>query len=116
MLNEGIVLDDAKTLMKSEMIHQIRKLGETDPETWERAVFEAITGQKREDVDWAVEDNHAGYYLWVKTFDQLIGELIDDGYVRDQATEGDRRILAPRDDEPDLDVSRLVYPSAIPSS
>ncbi len=116
MLNEGVVLDDARTLMKSEMVRQIRRLGGTDPDTWERAVFEAITGEKREDVDWEVEDNHAGYYLWLKTFDQLIGELIDDGYVRERSAEEGRRVLEPTEAEPAIEVSQLVYPSAVPSS
>ncbi len=61
MLDEGIIVNDTNTLMKSEMIKQIRELGPTDPDTWERAVFESLTGAKREDVDWGVEDNQAGY-------------------------------------------------------
>ena len=31
------------------------------------------------DVDWSVVDNQAGYYLWLRSFDQLVGELVEDG-------------------------------------
>lgn len=113
MLNEGLVTSDAKTLVKSEMIKQLQRLGPTTPERWERAVFETLTGRRREDVDWSVEDNHAGYYTWVKSFDGLIEELIEDGYVR--ATEGafpHTRTLVPVDVDPAIDYARLAYPRA----
>ena len=47
----------------------------------EAAVFTALVGHSRDEIDWDVEDNKAGYYTWVKSFDQLIQELIEDGYM-----------------------------------
>lgn len=108
MLNEGLIVNDTTALVKSEIVNQIRRLGATTPDDLERAVFRAITGHDREEVDWEVEDNQAGYYTWVKSFDQLIAELIEDGYIR---TEEVRR-LVPTEAEPSVEYSHLVYPAA----
>ena len=108
MLNEGLITNDTATLVKSEMVRQIRGLGPTTPDALERAVFEALTGQRREDVDWDVEDNQAGYYSWMKSFDQLIAELVEDGYIRDEQKQG----LVPTEAEPDIEYSHLAYPRA----
>ena len=86
MLNEGLIVNDTTALVKSEMVNQIRRLGPTTPDELERAVFRSITGHEREEVDWDIKDNQAGYYSWVKSFDQLISELVEDGYIR---VEGD---------------------------
>jgi len=110
-LNEGIVMSDSKTLMKSEMIRQLALLKETTPDEWERKVFESLTGHKREDVDWDFEDNQAGYYSWILSFDNLISELEEDGYVRVEDAGGNRKVLlATEGDSPD-DYSQFVYPS-----
>ena len=82
MLNEGLIVDDSAALVKSEIVNQIRRLGPTSPDALERAVFKALVGHDREEVDWDIEDNQAGYYMWVKSFDRLIHELIEDGYER----------------------------------
>ena len=109
MLNEGIVVNSDRTLIKSEMIRRLQELGRTTPDGLERAVFESLTGGRREDIDWDVEDNKAGYYLWTKTFDGLVTELIEDGYLLvEDAPEG-KQLVAP-EPEPGLDVSQLVYP------
>lgn len=110
MLNEGIIVNETNTLMKSEMIKQLHILGTTDPENWERAVFESLTGGSREDVDWDIEDNKAGYYTWVKAFDGLIGELTEDGYVSKERV-GDGWQLKPVETNDPLSFSHLVYPS-----
>ena len=113
MLNEGIIKSDARILVKSEMIRQIRGLGPTTPDAWERAVFKALTGHDREDVDWDIEDNQAGYFTWLKSFDQLIEELIEDGYVlAEQVEGGNERTLIPAETPPPLEWSQMVYPSA----
>ncbi|MHC4473065.1 MAG: hypothetical protein ACYTDY_10000 [Planctomycetota bacterium] len=88
MTNEGIIHSDTAAVMKSEMVRQIQKLGQATPEAWERAVFTAVTGHTREDVDWEVEDNQAGYYTWIKTFDRLVHELVDDGFVKAAEADG----------------------------
>ena len=113
MLNEGIVVNDAAVLVKSEIINQIRRLGPTSPDELERVVFESLTGHKREEVDWEIEDNQAGYYTWLKSFDQLIEELVQDGYimVERQGNEPER-VLAPLENAPTIDYSQLVYPNA----
>jgi hypothetical protein len=109
MTNEGVIVSDAKSLVKSEMLRQLWKLGPTTPEAWERHVFQALTGASRDDVDWSVEDNQAGFFLWIKGFDGLVQELVEDGYVLEEA-EGTRKVLAPVEADPPLDVSLLAYP------
>jgi hypothetical protein len=110
MLNEGVLTNDSKILLKSETVRQLRRLAHTTPDELERAVFEALTGGKREEIDWDVEDNRAGYFLWTKTFDSLITELIDDGYILVKE-EGEGNVLVAAETDPNLDVSQLVYPS-----
>jgi hypothetical protein len=105
MLNEGLIVNDTKALVKSAIVDQIRRLGPTTPDALERAVFEALVGHKREEVDWDIEDNQAGYYTWVRSFDGLVTELIEDGYIR---RENDN--IAPTDAEPHSEYSFLVYP------
>jgi hypothetical protein len=109
MLNEGIVTSDSKALVKSEMVRQLHELKKATPDELERAVFTAITGGSREDIDWEVEDNKAGYFLWTKTFDGLITELEDDGYLVVEK-EGDGSILAATEKQPDMEVSQMNYP------
>jgi hypothetical protein len=111
-LNEGIVVGDTRVQVKSEMLRQLAYLEETTPDSWERAVFESLTGHKREDVDWDIADNQAGYYTWIRSFDQLISELEEDGYVRSVKQRGNRRILKKTDWDPSILYSQLVYPSA----
>ena len=108
MLNEGVIVNDTAALMKSEIVKQIRRLGPTTPDQLERAVFEALVGHEREEVDWDIEDNQAGYYTWLKSFDQLIGELVEDGYVlADQDDEG-KRTLSPTEEVPSSEYSHLA--------
>ena len=111
MLNESLILNDTSALVKSKIVNQIRHLGPTTPDSLERAVFKALVGQDREEVDWDVEDNQAGYYTWLKSFDRLIHELIEDGYIRAE----EPNILAPTEAESVSQYSRLAYPPA-PSS
>lgn len=110
MLNEGIITSDAKSLVKSEMLKQLWSAKQTTPDDWERAVFSSLTGQTREDVDWEFEDNQAGYYTWVKSFDNLIAELIEDGYVRMDESKGEKMLVATESD-PMVELSRMAYPS-----
>jgi len=112
MLNEGIIFDDTKTLMKSEMLRQLWQLRETTPDSWEQAVFKARTGHTRAQVDWSIEDNQAGYYTWIKAFDQLIRELVEDGYVREKDMDDGRKVLVATEVEPPLDISRSGYPAS----
>jgi len=106
MLNEGVIVNDAKALVKSEIVNQIRRLGPTTPADLEAAVFKKLVGHSREEVDWEIEDNKAGYYTWLKSFDQLITELVDDGYIRIEEV----RTLVPTEAEPSTEYSHLVYP------
>jgi len=109
-LNEGILMNDPKILMKSEMIRQLALLEQATPDEWERTVFESLTGHKREDVDWGFEDNQAGYYAWVLSFDHLISELEEDGYVRVADAGGNRKVLIANESDPTGDYSQFVYP------
>jgi hypothetical protein len=109
-LNEGILMNDPKILMKSEMLRQLSVLKQTTPDEWERRVFESLTGHKREDVDWGFEDNQAGYYTWVLSFDHLISELEEDGYVRVADAGGNRKVLVATESDPTGDYSQFVYP------
>lgn len=110
-LNEGIIMSDSKTLMKSEMLRQLALLKETTPDEWERSVFESLTGHKREDVDWGFEDNQAGCYAWILSFDHLISELEEDGYVQVVDADGNRKVLIAIESDPLEDYSQFVYPS-----
>ena len=112
LLNEGVVVGDTRVQMKSEMLRQLARLKETTPDLWERAVFESLTGHRREDVDWECDDNQAGYYTWIRSFDQLISELEEDGFVRSVNLDGDRKILKKTDWDPSIEVSELIYASA----
>jgi len=111
MLNEGLIVNDTAALVKSGIVDQIRNLGATTPDDLERAVFKALTGHDRDDVDWDVEGNQAGYYTWLKSFDQMIGELVEDGYILVEETEdtGKRR-LVPTVPLPDIEYSHVAYP------
>ena len=84
MLNEGLIHNTSATLVKAEMIRALHRLGPTSPELWERETFKGITGHDHDELDWSIEDNQAGYYTWLRSFDQLIGELIEDGFVREE--------------------------------
>jgi hypothetical protein len=106
MLNEGLIVNDTKALIRSEIVNQIRRLGPTTPDELERAVFKSLVGHDREDVDWDVEDNQAGYYTWVRSFDQLVNELVEDGYIRTEEPDA----LVPTETEPVSEYSHLVYP------
>ena len=114
-LNEGIIRSDATILVKSEMIRQLARLEATTPDLWERAVFESLTGHKREDVDWSIEDNQAGYYTWVRSFDQLITELRDDGYLQVEELGQNQKVLKKTDWDPTIDYSRFVYSPRTPA-
>jgi hypothetical protein len=106
MLNEGLVVNDSTALIKSEIVSQSRRLGATTAEELERAVFKAVVGHDPEDVDWNVEDNQAGYYTWIRSFDRLLNELIEDGSI----LTGDAGQFLPTDAEPQSEPSFLVYP------
>ncbi|MEJ2109850.1 MAG: hypothetical protein P8Z37_08055 [Acidobacteriota bacterium] len=108
-LNEGIIASDNKANIKSEMLRQLAHLEETTPDLWERKVFESLTGYRREDVNWDLADNQAGYYTWIRSFDELISELEEDGYVKSFEAGGNRKILRKTDWDPSLDYCKLVY-------
>ena len=111
MLNEGIITSDARSLVKSEMLKQLWSAKQTTPDDWERAVFSSLTGQTREDVDWEFEDNQAGYYTWLKTFDRYAGELVEDGFVDSTERDGAKLFIALEAD-PAIGWSPLVGPAA----
>ncbi len=106
MLNEGLIVNDTTALVKSEIVTQIRRLGPTTSDRLERAVFKALVGHDREDVDWDLPDNKAGYFTWVKSFDNLIRELIEDGYILAE----EPGTLTPTEAEHHSEYSHLVYP------
>jgi hypothetical protein len=107
MLNEGLIVNDSTVLVKSEIVNQLRRLGPTSTDELERAVFRALVGHDRDEVDWSIEDNQAGYYTWIKSFDRLITELIEDGSILYE----DKGRVAPTQVEPHSEYSFLVYPS-----
>lgn len=109
MLNEGTVASDTAVLVKSEIINQIRRLGPTTPQELERVVFESLTGHKRDEVDWDIEDNQAGYYTWLKSFDQMIDELVQDDYILVETQgNGSERVLKPAEALPTVDYAQFV--------
>jgi hypothetical protein len=110
MLNEGIIVSDARALVKSEMLRQLWAEPRITPKRWEERVFTALAGASPAEVDFSVEDNQAGYYTWVRSFDALIAELIEDGYVREEAGEGGK-VLVATDAERGVEPAQLVYPA-----
>jgi hypothetical protein len=110
MLNEGLIVNDTAALVKSEMVNQIRRMGPTTPKDLERTVFEALTGHRHDEVDWDDEGNKAGYFTWLKSFDKLLDELVEDGYIRVEE-EDEKRQIVPTEADPPVDYSHLVYPN-----
>jgi hypothetical protein len=111
MLNEGIVKPDIRQLMKTEMIRELHALGGATPSDWQEAVFKRMTGEEFSELDWDFEDNHAGAFLWTKSFDELIQELVEDGFVREAEGENSAApFLVPEDVDPDINWSKFVYP------
>ena len=108
MLNEGLIVNDTTALIKSEILNQSRRVGPASPDQLERAVFKALAGHDREEVNWDVEDNQAGYYTWIRSFDELVTELIEDGSI----LTNEEGKLIPTEAEPQTDYSHLVYPPA----
>ena len=114
MLNEGIVKPDIRQLMKTEMMRELHALGGATPSHWQEAVFKRFTGEDFSELDWDFEDNQAGAFLWTRSFDELIQELVEDGFVREWENEDStERIMVPVDVDPDIDWSRFVYPSSV---
>jgi hypothetical protein len=108
VLNEGVIVKDTTALIKTAILNQIRRLGPTTPDELERAVFRDLTGHDREEVDWDIEDNQAGYHMWIKSLDRLIAQLVDDGYML--AIEPGK--LVPTGAVPNERYSHLVYPKS----
>jgi len=110
MINEGIIANSTKILVKSEMVRQLEALGPTTPSLWKQAVFRALTDHEWEDVDWDFEDNKAGAFLWILAFDELVEELLEDGFARVVQVEGsEERVLVPLKTDPGFEPSYLVY-------
>jgi len=108
MLNEGVIVNDTTVLDTSAIVKQVRRLGPTTPDELERAVFKDLTGHDREEVDWDIKDNQAGYYTWIKSLDGLIAELVDDGYILAE----DPGRLVPTEVVTSDEYSHLVYPKS----
>ena len=110
MLNEGLVVNDTETVMRSEMLRQLDRLKEATADEWERSVFKSLTGHPREDVDWDFEDNQAGYFTWLKSFDYQVAMLVDDGFAEKHVRDG-RSVFVPAEADPAIGWSPLVAPS-----
>ena len=65
---------DTAHSLKTQMLRQLRLLGEATPAGWEEAVFRVITGGTRKELDWSYPPNREGYSLWIATFGQLAAE------------------------------------------
>jgi hypothetical protein len=105
MLNEGLIKNDTSALVRSEIVSQLRRLGPIAPDSLERAVFKSLVGHDRDEVDWDSEGNQAGYYVWLKSFDQLIAELIEDGYILTE----EPNILVPTQPQPVSEYSHVAH-------
>jgi len=81
MSNRIAVVEETSASLKAQMLRQLRLLGEATSDGWERAVFQALTGGTREDVDWDQQEDYAGYALWLQTFGLLVAELVTEGAV-----------------------------------
>ncbi len=110
MQNEGMIVNTGEVLIKSEMVRQLAKLKAATPDELERQVFRALTGRSRDEVDWELEDNQAGEFLWIKVFDQLLVDLAEDGYLRTEQRDGKPVLVANEQDAP-TEYSQLLHPS-----
>jgi hypothetical protein len=108
MVNEGTIVNSDEALMKSNMVQQLANLGEATPEDLQRAVFRVLTGHRWEDVDWDREDNQAGAFLWIRTFDEFLAELAADGYVRTEQ-HGDKLVVVANEHDEPLDFSQVGF-------
>jgi hypothetical protein len=109
VVNEGIVRPDIRQLMKTEMMRELQELGGATPQRWQEAVFKRITGEEFSELDWDFEHNHAGAFLWTRSFDELIRELVEDGFVRDgESKDSTERMIVPVDSDPEINWSRFV--------
>jgi len=108
MVNEGIILNNDEVLLKSAMLNELANLEETTPEELQRVVFHFLTGHAWEEVDWDREDNQAGAFLWIKTFDRFLAELAEDGYVRTHE-HGGETYLVPGEQDPPIDYSQVGF-------
>ena len=81
MLNEGVIQTSSRDALKSEMVNQIAVFKELDANQWQARVFQVITGESAENIDFDDADNVCNYRIWVRNFDQYIQELVEDGYV-----------------------------------
>jgi hypothetical protein len=82
MLYEGRINHAIRRAATADLMRQLRQLGVTTTDTWERAVFSALNGRVREDLDLDVEENRAEYGAWIRSFDRLTTELVADDRVR----------------------------------
>jgi hypothetical protein len=108
MVNEGIILNSNEALLKSNMVRELANLRETTPEDLQYAVFRTLTGRSWEEVDWTVEDNQAGAFIWIKTFDQFLAELAEDGYVRTEQRDG-KAVIVPTERDAPIDYSQAGF-------
>ncbi|MGA9750422.1 MAG: hypothetical protein WBS54_01400 [Acidobacteriota bacterium] len=85
--------EDSVSKFKTAIYSQLFKLGPTDPESWGRAVFRALTGADLEEVDWSQEQNRTGYRLWTQSFNLLVHELLQEGMVRVEGADAEGRLI-----------------------
>jgi hypothetical protein len=98
MINEGRIVEDRKARVRSVMVQEIRRLGPTTANEWQEKTYQALTGIAPENLDLSDEETGKVYFTWVRTFDGLVDELIDDGYVTLQEREGEW-VLVPTAEE-----------------
>ena len=110
MWNPDASVLETENAMRAAMVTQLQRLGEATADAWERAVFESVTGQTREDVDWTFPDNQAGYYMWIKSFDRMARALVEGGYVVTREDE-DGLLFTPVSEAPPLDWAHGVEPA-----
>ena len=99
MINEGRIVEDRKARVRSVMVQEIQRLGPTTPNEWQHQTYHVLTGIDPDKLDLSDVETEKTYFTWVRTFDTLIDELIDDGYVTLREHNGEW-LLVPTEEEP----------------
>ena len=88
------IFEETPASLRAQMLHELRLLGEATAPTWERAVFRALTGRQRDDLDWDHGENYLGYIAWLRAFAHSVAELVTEGAVVVEERDGET-ILVP---------------------
>ena len=96
---EGRISHAIRKATTADLMRQLGQLGAASADAWERAVFTALNGRLREDLDLELDENRTEYGVWIRSFDRLKAQLLANEQVRVTSTDEGRgqRAFAPGD-------------------